>query len=305
MLGKRSRLLLGIIGKRSFAHAENFERKTVDDQAPDKQLLLEHANLGCDRETKSFDSCESPRSVLDVSVRTSEKHLHSRSFRSHVPILRLRNRGSHGVGLAIIADIQAEEQFYGTRPDSGHDHASTCQLQSCIGPNHQHIQRSQPIPITINCGIQRQKSSYNCTAVKESSLTNSDDDDDDNDDDNLNAENGNSSSLFDSMEFFGLDNMSPWQRKISLTKPDSDTYRGECIIRPSIFTVGSIPSSYGKSGALDMKFLEACAHCHRALGPEKEIFMYRGDQAFCSKECRGERIGRDEFKEKLMITMYT
>lgn len=45
-------------------------------------------------------------------------------------------------------------------------------------------------------------------------------------------------------------------------------------------------------------FLQACFLCKRRLGPGRDIYMYRGDAAFCSAECRNEQIVIDELKEK-------
>ncbi|KAE8717524.1 poly(U)-specific endoribonuclease-B-like [Hibiscus syriacus] len=45
-------------------------------------------------------------------------------------------------------------------------------------------------------------------------------------------------------------------------------------------------------------FLDACFHCKKPLGGNKDIFMYRGDMPFCSEECRQEQIDVDEAKEK-------
>ncbi|CAI8606746.1 unnamed protein product [Vicia faba] len=45
-------------------------------------------------------------------------------------------------------------------------------------------------------------------------------------------------------------------------------------------------------------FLQACSLCRKHLGQNKDIFMYRGNTPFCSKECRQEQIEIDESKEK-------
>ncbi|XP_019463139.1 PREDICTED: uncharacterized protein LOC109362020 [Lupinus angustifolius] len=45
-------------------------------------------------------------------------------------------------------------------------------------------------------------------------------------------------------------------------------------------------------------FLEACFLCRKPLGQNNDIFMYRGNTPFCSKECREEQIENDEAKEK-------
>lgn len=49
-------------------------------------------------------------------------------------------------------------------------------------------------------------------------------------------------------------------------------------------------------GAAD--FLQTCFLCKRCLGPDTDIYMYRGDAAFCSVECRHEQIVIDEHIEK-------
>ncbi|XP_050204163.1 FCS-Like Zinc finger 3 [Mercurialis annua] len=41
-------------------------------------------------------------------------------------------------------------------------------------------------------------------------------------------------------------------------------------------------------------FLEACFLCRKPLGYNSDIFMYRGNTPFCSKECRQEQIEMDE-----------
>ncbi|XP_074565434.1 FCS-Like Zinc finger 6-like [Curcuma longa] len=40
-------------------------------------------------------------------------------------------------------------------------------------------------------------------------------------------------------------------------------------------------------------FLRACGLCNRRLGPGRDAFMYRGEIAFCSLECRQEHISLD------------
>ncbi|KAJ0086171.1 hypothetical protein Patl1_08488 [Pistacia atlantica] len=45
-------------------------------------------------------------------------------------------------------------------------------------------------------------------------------------------------------------------------------------------------------------FLRACCLCKRRLVPGRDIYMYRGDSAFCSLECRQHQMNQDERKEK-------
>lgn len=41
-------------------------------------------------------------------------------------------------------------------------------------------------------------------------------------------------------------------------------------------------------------FLDICFFCNRRLGHERDIFIYKGDTAFCSEECRHRQILSDE-----------
>ncbi|KAK1391276.1 FLZ-type domain-containing protein [Heracleum sosnowskyi] len=49
-------------------------------------------------------------------------------------------------------------------------------------------------------------------------------------------------------------------------------------------------------------FLRSCSLCKLRLVPGRDIFMYRGDNGFCSLECRQQQIIQDERKEKLLAS---
>ncbi|XP_074559478.1 FCS-Like Zinc finger 5-like [Curcuma longa] len=49
-------------------------------------------------------------------------------------------------------------------------------------------------------------------------------------------------------------------------------------------------------------FLMACGLCRRRLGPGRDTFMYRGDIAFCSLECRQQHINQVEKRDKCSLT---
>ncbi|XP_074559967.1 FCS-Like Zinc finger 5-like [Curcuma longa] len=51
------------------------------------------------------------------------------------------------------------------------------------------------------------------------------------------------------------------------------------------------PCSLSTSGG---SFLERCGLCRRKLQEGHDIYMYRGDQGFCSEECRRQRMFMDE-----------
>ncbi|KAG5009651.1 hypothetical protein AAZX31_07G111200 [Glycine max] len=75
---------------------------------------------------------------------------------------------------------------------------------------------------------------------------------------------------------------------------------------PSPSSSSSIPSPRSRmfyyAGSEDHyeepHFLQACFLCRKPLGQNRDIFMYRGNTPFCSKECRQEQIEIDEAKEK-------
>ncbi|GLU13145.1 hypothetical protein SLE2022_297910 [Rubroshorea leprosula] len=46
-------------------------------------------------------------------------------------------------------------------------------------------------------------------------------------------------------------------------------------------------------------FLRSCGLCKRRLVSGRDIYMYRGDTAFCSLECREQQMKQDETKEKM------
>ncbi|XP_008234007.1 PREDICTED: uncharacterized protein LOC103332988 [Prunus mume] len=49
-------------------------------------------------------------------------------------------------------------------------------------------------------------------------------------------------------------------------------------------------------------FLRACGLCKRRLVPGRDIYMYRGDTAFCSLECRQQQMNLDERNDKCCST---
>ncbi|KAK8941600.1 hypothetical protein KSP40_PGU010825 [Platanthera guangdongensis] len=70
--------------------------------------------------------------------------------------------------------------------------------------------------------------------------------------------------------------------------------------RPSKIAVAEQKSSPPKSAAEDFPvadFLSSCNLCGKTLHG-KDIYMYRGEKAFCSMECRYKQIVSDECLEK-------
>ncbi|KAJ4951169.1 hypothetical protein NE237_028001 [Protea cynaroides] len=52
---------------------------------------------------------------------------------------------------------------------------------------------------------------------------------------------------------------------------------------------------------IETPFLRACNLCKRRLVPGRDIYMYRGDSAFCSLECRQQQMNQDERQEKCSL----
>ncbi|KAL4353536.1 hypothetical protein GQ457_06G043470 [Hibiscus cannabinus] len=48
-------------------------------------------------------------------------------------------------------------------------------------------------------------------------------------------------------------------------------------------------------------FLRSCCLCNRRLAPARDIFMYRGDTAFCSERCRALQMKQDERRRRLNL----
>ncbi|GAB4841605.1 zinc-finger of the FCS-type, C2-C2 [Ancistrocladus abbreviatus] len=80
--------------------------------------------------------------------------------------------------------------------------------------------------------------------------------------------------------------------------PNPKTTRifGNCVLERCCGVVGSPAKKNGKClwsekpGSSSEKFLRFCHHCKEELCQGKDIYMYRGEKAFCSQECRSEEM---------------
>ncbi|KAM0828825.1 hypothetical protein ACQ4PT_067282 [Festuca glaucescens] len=84
-----------------------------------------------------------------------------------------------------------------------------------------------------------------------------------------------------------------------------DTHESSCI-RPQIVSKATlhspkIPTSSSPwspaatpAASTTGSFLQRCLLCHKDLAENNDIYMYRGDKAFCSVECRCRQIFIDE-----------
>ncbi|KAJ7963350.1 Protein of unknown function (DUF581) [Quillaja saponaria] len=79
----------------------------------------------------------------------------------------------------------------------------------------------------------------------------------------------------------------------------------------NVVVKSALRSRQQKNNSLDQLscFLKTCNLCNKKFSPDKDIYMYRGDQGFCSVECRNRQIALDEIRElqtstKQMVSSY-
>ncbi|KAJ4967506.1 hypothetical protein NE237_019355 [Protea cynaroides] len=77
--------------------------------------------------------------------------------------------------------------------------------------------------------------------------------------------------------------------------------------RPMMITAQTQRAPPLTSGNLEFTFLTTCHLCQKRLSLNKDVFMYKGDQGFCSVECRSRQMFLDEMREieastKLMLS---
>ncbi|XP_042415870.1 FCS-Like Zinc finger 10-like [Zingiber officinale] len=95
---------------------------------------------------------------------------------------------------------------------------------------------------------------------------------------------------------------------------------GDCIIESPSFPSENFKNKNGKDqercawvlkpsehsfACSSNDFLSFCFHCKEKLEEGKDIYMYRGDRAFCSSDCREKEILNDEESEKAPIASYS
>ncbi|CBI19129.3 unnamed protein product, partial [Vitis vinifera] len=85
----------------------------------------------------------------------------------------------------------------------------------------------------------------------------------------------------------------------SVQQPPSDS-QNPFKDRPKSVGFGGDPR-YSADFVDNSHFLRACCLCKRRLVSGRDIYMYRGDSAFCSLECRQQQMNQDERKEKCSL----
>ncbi|XP_010269587.1 PREDICTED: uncharacterized protein LOC104606196 [Nelumbo nucifera] len=66
------------------------------------------------------------------------------------------------------------------------------------------------------------------------------------------------------------------------------------MVKPIPSPSSTSSSLYSSSPLPAISFLDECFLCKQRLLPGHDIYMYRGDRAFCSVECRCSQILMDE-----------
>ncbi|XP_028786853.1 FCS-Like Zinc finger 15-like [Neltuma alba] len=75
------------------------------------------------------------------------------------------------------------------------------------------------------------------------------------------------------------------------------------VINKTTISILNKPSSSASHRRPDSQvptFLDQCCLCGKRLSPGNDIYMYKGDRAFCSVECRCQQIFMDE-EESIQI----
>ncbi|RZC91609.1 hypothetical protein C5167_027675 [Papaver somniferum] len=65
------------------------------------------------------------------------------------------------------------------------------------------------------------------------------------------------------------------------------------VLLKHTFKLSVLASTYSQESS----FLRSCCLCKKKLSPEKNVYMYMGDQGFCSEACRSRQIVKDEMRE--------
>ncbi|CAH8306185.1 unnamed protein product [Eruca vesicaria subsp. sativa] len=77
----------------------------------------------------------------------------------------------------------------------------------------------------------------------------------------------------------------------------------------NIVIKSSLKPNWSTPNISELCFLKTCYLCLKQLHQDKDVYMYRGDLGFCSRECRESQILMDEKKEleastKTMLASY-
>ncbi|KAG7649550.1 FCS-Like Zinc finger 18 [Arabidopsis thaliana] len=90
---------------------------------------------------------------------------------------------------------------------------------------------------------------------------------------------------------------------LQLVTRDSKEKLNNIVIKSSLRLNRSNPN------ISELCFLKTCHLCNKQLHQDKDVYMYRGDLGFCSRECRESQMLIDDRKEleastKMMLASY-
>uniref|UniRef100_A0A0E0K9Q7 FLZ-type domain-containing protein n=1 Tax=Oryza punctata TaxID=4537 RepID=A0A0E0K9Q7_ORYPU len=74
-------------------------------------------------------------------------------------------------------------------------------------------------------------------------------------------------------------------------------------VRPLPATAATSQDEAGAPGRgfMGLGFLNCCYCCHKKLDADMDVFVYKGEHAFCSAECRCQQMAREERREIEML----
>ncbi|XP_066371754.1 uncharacterized protein [Miscanthus floridulus] len=77
---------------------------------------------------------------------------------------------------------------------------------------------------------------------------------------------------------------------------DDDEEEGYVKVGTRFYRVTMRPSGAGGAVAhrRRLHYLESCYLCKESIACDRDVFMYKGDAAFCSEDCRDEQMDMDE-----------
>lgn len=278
-------------------------------QPPHQIVIGFDLGAGSSRNSLSQASCESPRSVLEPHhLCFRAHHQHSRSPRFPLSALGSLLSGqprnapcTEGAALCVKVAIKAEEVAVGSNvyhSFSRRGHVA-CDVDGAVS-YHNCLKRDH-----IACDVGHSNANLESKPVTFSRT------------DYVGVKPWNHGSS----EHAGVRQNQPWNHdprecmshgsRHSKAFPSSDCEDedsddaaaadadGEGVdIRTSIFSPASPVSDYSRQDSPAVDFLSTCFLCRRHLSQGKDIYMYRGDRAFCSQECRHQQIVVDKRKER-------
>ncbi|KAL9237126.1 hypothetical protein vseg_011712 [Gypsophila vaccaria] len=82
------------------------------------------------------------------------------------------------------------------------------------------------------------------------------------------------------------------------TKNDIEQPTLAGLVSPLLLPHRRNSADFAPKSSSSCSFLRSCSLCRCRLARGRDIFMYKGDTAFCSSECRQQQMAQDEWKEK-------